>query len=333
MEPPSRQLLDLLSRYGLATPADLRRCRPQVRRLAHDLPTFDSVWIDALTQKRVITPFQAKLLESEQPQRLQVGPCLLVEEWERDGRWTLRLARHRGSRQKCLLTFVDVHAHDRPKALQQCRDLIARLRGLSHPSVVVPQGCDEADGWVVVVSPFVSGPTLKQLLVRRGRFPIPVVTDIAWQLIDGLAALEQREVVHGDLALTSVRLTERGQAVLMHPGVLPALGSRVSIHAPLGPENYEGTAPELINSARTATLQSDLYAVGCLLWQLLAGRPPYPAGDPLAKLAAHQTKPIDDIRRWVPDAPAELSALIRQLTDKNPARRGSGPREIRDTRP
>ncbi len=333
VEPPSRQLLDVLSRYGLATPADLRRCRPQVRRLAHDLPTFDSVWIDALTQSRVLTPLQAKLLESEQPQRLQVGPCILVDEWENAGRWTLRVAKHRGTGRRCLLTFVDVPANERPKALDQVRDVIARLLGLSHPSIIAPQGCDETDDRLVVVSPFVSGPTLKQLLVRRGRFPISVVTDIAWQLIDGLAALEEREVVHGDVTLTSVRLTARGQAVLLHPGVMPAAGSRVSIHAPLGPENYDGIAPELISTGRPATPATDLYAVGCVLWQLLAGRPPYPTGDPLAKLAAHQTKPMDDVRRWVPDAPADLAALIAQLTSKHAEHRGSGPREIRDNWP
>ncbi|MBX3436668.1 MAG: protein kinase [Planctomycetaceae bacterium] len=329
MEPPSRPLLELLTRYRLATPADIRRCRGQVRRLALDLPTFDSVWIDALAQARVITPFQARLLESDAPERLQVGPCLLVDEWERDGLWTLHLARHRSNRQKCLLTFVEVSPHERPRAVQQCREMIAQLSGLSHPSLIIPQGCDEVDGKLVVVSPFVTGPTMKQMLVRRGRFPISVVCDIAWQVIDGLAALEERGVVHGDMSLTSVRLAKRGQTVLLHPGVMPAVGNRVSIHAPRGPESYDGVAPELISSGRAATPQSDLYAVGCLLWQLLAGRPPYPTGDPLSKLAAHQTKPMDDIRRWVPDVPAELSGLIRRLTEKNPEGRGSGPAEIR----
>ncbi len=329
MEPPSRQLLDLLSRYNLATPADVRRCRPQVKRLARDLPTFDSVWIDALTQARVLTPFQAKLLESDQPQRLQVGPCILVDEWEKDGHWTLRLAKHRTTKQRCLLTFVDVPADGLPKALQQVREVIARQRGLAHASIIVPQGCDEADGTLVVVSPHAAGPTLKQLLVRRGRFPASVVTDIAWQLVDALAALEDRDVVHGDMTLTNVRLTDRGQTVLLHPGVMPAVGNRVSIHATHGPESYDGIAPELISTGKTATHQSDLYALGCLLWQLLAGRPPYPTGDPLAKLSAHQTKRMDDVRRWVPDAPVELASLIQRLTDKTPENRGSGASELR----
>ena len=331
VEPPSRQLLDLLSQFGLASARDLRRCRPLVRRLARDLPTFDSVWIDALTQTRTLTPFQARLLESDNPQRLQVGPCILVDEWERDGRWTLCLAKHRATGRRCLLTYVNIPADNLSRARDAVRDLIAGLRGLSHPSLIVPQGCDVLSGHLVVVNPYFSGPTLQQLLVRRGRFPIPVVTEIARQILDALAALEQIGVVHGDLSLVSIRLTSQGQTILPNPGVLPTAGSLVTFHNPLPPAAYDGTAPELISTGRTATFASDLYALGCLLWQLLAGRPPFPTGDPLSKLAAHQSRAIDDVRRWRPDTPDALATIIARVTQKDPELRPSGPQEIKQT--
>jgi eukaryotic-like serine/threonine-protein kinase len=329
VEPPSPQLGTLLAELGLAGPRELRRCRPLVRRLARDLPTFDSVWIDALTQIRALTSFQARVLESEHPERLKVGPCVLLDELERDGRWTLHIARHRGTRRRCLLTCYHSAGPDLPRSRDSVRALISSLRGLFHPSIVVPQGCDEFNGRLIVVSPFATGPTLQQLLIRRGRFPVPVVREIARQLLDGLSTLEQAGVCHGDLRLNTVRLSPRGQTILLNPGVLPAVGSRISFHDPLPADSYDGIAPELISSGAAANLRSDLYALGCLLWHLLSGRPPFPTGDRLGKLAAHQSRPIDDVRRWRPDTPDELATLITKLTSKDPAARPSGAREAR----
>ena len=64
-----------------------------------------------------------------------------------------------------------------------------------------------------------------------------------------------------------------------------------------------------------------MYALGCVLWQLLAGRPPFPGGDPLVKLRAHQARAIDDVRKWAPDTPAALAEGIAWLTQRDPAQR------------
>ncbi|TXT36132.1 MAG: serine/threonine protein kinase, partial [Planctomycetota bacterium] len=71
----------------------------------------------------------------------------------------------------------------------------------------------------------------------------------------------------------------------------------------------------------------DLYSLGCLLWHLLAGRPAFAAGDPLAKVAAHQTQNVVDVREWVPDAPDWLAETLLRWTSTNPAAR---PRSLRE---
>ena len=71
-EPPA-QLVDLLARLELATPEQLRRAAPRVHRLARDLPLFESVWIDALAQARVLTPFQAAELNAGRGDALRIG--------------------------------------------------------------------------------------------------------------------------------------------------------------------------------------------------------------------------------------------------------------------
>src|SRR5262249_49192347 len=74
--------------------------------------------------------------------------------------------------------------------------------------------------------------------------------------------------------------------------------------------------------------RSDAYALGCLLWQLLAGRPPFPGGDPLIKIAAHQSRSIEDVRRWAPDTPPVLAEGIRKLTANDVSQRPDNLHEI-----
>ena len=78
-EPPPPQLVALLERLGLATEAQVGRMAGRVRRLAGELPRFESVWVDALAQARVLTPFQAAEINAGRGERLRIGPFVLCE--------------------------------------------------------------------------------------------------------------------------------------------------------------------------------------------------------------------------------------------------------------
>lgn len=321
LEPPSAPLLTLLRELRLCRPADLRRCRGRVRRMATDLPAFDSVWIDALVQLRRLTPFQAQMLESPHPQRLRVGPCVLVERLDSNFTGTTYLARSIATRQARTLKVVTVEEDLVTEILTRSHRLLEAGRKLPHPSVVIPQACEHIDGQLVFVSRHVPGRTLTELLIRRGRFPASVVWQIGRQLADGLARLHAGGLAHGEIRPSLVRLLSEGTAVLMDTGIQGVLEPELTPHSQLVPECYDCVAPELIGTGITYNPLSDLYALGCLLWQLLAGRPPFPGGDPLGKLAAHQTRRIRDVRDFAPDTPPKLAEMIRQLTSPNLADR------------
>ena len=330
IEPPSKQLVETLLKLKLCETSDLRRCRHRVRRLARDLPAFDSVWIDALLQARRLTPFQAQLLESSHPEDLRVGPCVLMRQLGRGPRARTYLARQRDSREQCVLKLIDLPPEQKDAALDRIERLVARWIGFAHPHVVPPRGALIWNDHLVAVSRFVPGPHLGELLVRRGRFPAAVVLEMSKQLIDGLAALESRGNVHGDIRLGNVRLTSGGAAVLVDSGLSPAIAPELTIRADRSPVRYDGVAPELIGTGRHPDSASDIYALGCLLWQLLAGRPPFPTGDPLAKLAAHRTREIADVRDWAPDTPVELAQAVRAFTEHDPSRRPRSFQQIRE---
>ncbi len=79
MHEPPPPLIALLGRLGLAGPGEVRKAEKYVRRLARDLPQFESVWIDALAQARLLTPFQAAQLNAGRGELLRVGPYLLCQ--------------------------------------------------------------------------------------------------------------------------------------------------------------------------------------------------------------------------------------------------------------
>ena len=328
LEPPSKQLQRLLSDLKLCSAKDLRRCRRRIRRLAPDLPAFDSIWIDALVQARKLTSFQAKVLESKHPERLRVGPCLLVDRLGKGLTAETFLARRLDGNERCVLKQIEFSSETVRQIETNLTELISGVRGIAHPSVAAPHAFNRMDrGRVVAISRYVPGPHLSELVVRRGRFPAAVVLDIGRQLLDGLSALETRGLVHGDIRPSNVRLTSAGVAVLVDAGIGPAIRPELTIHADVPPERHDGIAPELIGTGNRPNSDSDLYAVGCLLWQLLAGRPPFPTGDPLAKLAAHQTRAIQDVRQWAPDTPPYLAEAIQWFTMRDPSQRPQSARE------
>lgn len=321
LEPLSERLRTLLLELGLCSAGDLRHCRRLVRRLTHDLPAFDSVWLDALVQIGRLTHYQARVLESASPAEIRIGPCVAVQRIGGGSFGQTLLARPVGSDDLCVIKHLAASDRLSTETVERLEKFVMSARGFNHPSLAPPVSCFRVEHQLALVSRYVPGSHLGELLVRRGRFPAAVVWEIGRQLADGLEMLAQRGLTHGDVRAANVRLTSAGTAVLVDAGIRPALDPVLTMHSGLAPERYDGIAPELIGVGGQPCTATDAYALGCLLWQLLAGRPPFPGGDPLVKLAAHQTRTIDDVRKWSPETPAPLARGIERLTSRSPADR------------
>ncbi|QDT97917.1 Serine/threonine-protein kinase PrkC [Gimesia aquarii] len=333
LEPPSKELIQRLTKLKLCTPTDLKRCRRRVKKLARGIPAFDSVWIDALVQAQKITPFQARTLESGNPEQLAIGPYLLISELGHSHKSSTYIANVPESTERCVLKITRPQSDNLDLLQQNAQKLLQSLKGLDHPSLVYPRIIKQLQDKIVIVSRYVPSATVSELLIRRGRFPVPVVLAIGAQLLDALVSLEKRKVVHSDIRPWNVRLSSNGIATLVDTGIESILSPELTIHASLPPRCYDGIAPELIGTGHFPNYQSDIYALGCLLWELLAGRPPFTTGDPLAKLACHQTKTIPDIRSWAPETPDSLAEALLKLTASNPEQRPSSIQEAQKNWP
>ena len=164
--------------------------------------------------------------------------------------------------------------------------------------------------------------TAAQWMVRHGRFPADIVLEIARAMLAELADMEKLGICHGDISTSSLVLSRAGDVALLMPGLRPILRPEEGYaHADLLPEAYDSLAPERISAGTRPNAASDIYACGCVWWQLLCGRPALAGGSTLAKLRAAQAGEICDVRRHAPDVPAALAGAISACLQHEPHRR------------
>ena len=196
--------------------------------------------------------------------------------------------------------------------------------GLQHPHVVPLYDSGEADGLLYYVMPYIEGEALSARLERDGALPIDEALRILRDVVDALSYAHARGVVHRDIKPDNVMFSG-SHAVVLDFGVAKALREAVgsteltTTGLALGTPAY--MAPEQATAEPTIDHRADIYAVGILAYEMIAGLPPFRGTTPQAILGAHLTKapePIETLREGVP---APVSALINQCLEKQPEHR------------
>ena len=306
----------------MAAPGEVAAVAGRVRRLARDLPSFESVWIDALAQARLLTPLQAAELRAGRGRSLRVGPYLLYERLPSSGYATVYRVRRLPDRRWLRLTLIAADTTSTGDLERRLELLVRQSQGMSGPplSPVIEHGA--GDGLLWAASADLRGQTAQQWLIRHGRMPPAAVLEIARRVLAGLDQCHQSSVPHGDLGATQVWLDDRGSVWLPEPGLRAAVRPIEGFsRADLPPHAYDGLAPERVEHGTLPDVASDLYGWGSLCWHLLTGRPPVPGGTALIKLRTAQTMKIGDIRHVVPDTPTALAGAVMSCLARDPGRR------------
>ncbi len=200
--------------------------------------------------------------------------------------------------------------------------LAARLQ---HPHIVPVLAAGAQGDLLYYVMPYIAGESLRAKLAREGELPILEAVRILREVVDALAYAHRNGVVHRDIKPDNVLLSE-GHAVVTDFGVAKAVsassggsGSLTSLGVALGTPAY--MAPEQAAADPHVDHRADIYAVGVLAYEMLAGRPPFTAPTPQALLAAHITQNPDPLTRYRPTVSPQLSALIMRCLEKRAADR------------
>ncbi len=231
------------------------------------------------------------------------------------------LARHTRLHRKCALKVLA------PRVSSGDQDFVTRFlqegratAALIHPNIVTIHAIGEADGHHFLEMEFIRGKTLQQLVDGEGRLTPLRATALTTQIAQGLAAAHREGIIHRDLKLDNILLTEQGIPKLADFG----LAKRVRKAGRPGGEVLAGTpnymAPELFHG-QTASTASDVYALGVCYFVLLTGRLPF-VGSSLNELMKKVTEdPLPNVRGEFPDIPLEMAECLSLLLAKSPANR------------
>ena len=319
---PSQNLVELLTRLKLATAEQLQSVTARVRRLAGNLPDFESIWVDALAQARILSPMQAAEINAGRGESLLQGPYVLTKPLASPHYAACFAARHVETERTVRLYLVRRPLVDIAPAARALSQLIERLAALRGSAAGVVDDAGSNGGCVWAVCPEIAGVTAADWGIENGRFPHQVVLQIAREMLVRLVELERFGIAHGDIGAAGLLLQSSGHVALPMPGlrgiVRPGEGYAFN---DLQPEAYDYLAPERISAGSATSLTTDIYACGCLWWHLLTGRPPFSGGNSLAKLkAAHAAKSID-VRQLAIDVPDVLAQAIAMCMAREPTAR------------
>src|SRR5256712_2145355 len=192
---------------------------------------------------------------------------------------------------------------------------------LQHPTILPLLDSGDSDGFLYYVMPFIEGQTLRDRLLREGELPVASAVRILSEVVDALAEAHRHGVIHRDIKPENVLLTGR-HALVADFGVAKAISDAAAqqalttIGVALGTPVY--MAPEQAAADPRVDHRADIYAVGVLAYEMLAGRPPFTGETPQRVLAAHVTATPPSLARYRQDIPAPLAELVMRCLAKRP---------------
>jgi len=224
-----------------------------------------------------------------------------------------------------------LHPHylSQPEFVRRFEQEAHLAAGVSHPNIVAIYDIDREGDTYLMVMEYVEGGSLKALMSRSAPLPLPRIAAIMKQLGLALDAAHARGVIHRDIKPENILLTPSGEVKVSDFGIARALTSpgQTATGMVLGSVSY--FSPEQAQG-KPATAESDLYSSGIVLYELLTGRLPFSAGNPLATAMQHVTQQPVPPCSLVPTLPPAIDNVVLTALNKDPALRYRSGAELAD---
>jgi WD40 repeat protein/serine/threonine protein kinase len=329
-------LLDQLRDSGLLQPDQLK----ELARLPEARERDPGALARQVKQRGWLTPFQINRVAQGRAAELFVGPYVLLDRLGEGGMGQVYKARHRHMERVVALKVIRKDKLRSAEAVQRFYQEVQAAAHLSHPNIVLAYDAGEAGGTHFLSMEYVEGYDLARMVKEDGPLPVARACDYVRQAALGLQHAHERGMVHRDIkphnllvapaesgapGWGTVKVLDMGLARL-NQGLSGRDRQLTQTGTVLGTPDY--LAPEQALNARSADIRSDLYALGCTLYYLLAGRAPFHAESLTQLLLKHQMEEPAPLEALRPDVPAGVAELVRRLLAKRPEDRPQTPAEV-----
>jgi serine/threonine protein kinase len=256
-----------------------------------------------------------------------IGGCKILEKIGHGGMGTVYKAHHLALdiivAVKVLKPLSDV-PDAKERFLREAR-IAAKLR---HPNIigVTNVGCE--NGVHFIVMDYIDGKTLQTIISDKGKIEPQEAVRIAMQVLSALQLALKNGIVHRDIKPENIMIDKTGTAKLADLG-LARIDGDIRLTLPnvmLGSPHY--AAPEQTENPSAADCRSDIYALGCTLYHMLAGSPPFPGKSIVDVIVKHMHRPVPVLKENVPSIPGPLSDVVEKMMQKEPDKRFQTPSEV-----
>jgi serine/threonine protein kinase/WD40 repeat protein len=241
-------------------------------------------------------------------------------------------AEHRLMERVVALKVISRSLVESPTAIQRFRQEVRAAARLAHPNIVTAYDAEQVGDLHFLVMEFVEGTSLAHAIPRKARLPVVYACEFIRQAALGLQHAFELGMVHRDIKPQNLMLTPKNRIKILDFGLARfvsehSTGAGLTVQGVvMGTPDY--IAPEQADDARQADIRADIYSLGCTLYFLLTGQPPFPKGTAMQKILAHLEQEPLAVSVFRDDAPAELLEILHRMMAKRASQRYQTPMEV-----
>ena len=327
------RISELLSEPGLLPPEQIHELQNVIFPQCRDW----NILLPELVFRKWLTPFQASMIASGRGRDLRLGSYILKDRIGNGETDRVFRAEHAKLRTPVVVKILLRSQLKNPATRTRFLREIRALASLRHPNIVHALDADISGERIYCVMEYVPGLNLGQLIQRQGILPWETAVRLTLQLAQALQYIAAAGLIHRDIKPENIQITQDGQTVkLLDLGLArferfdldDADGGITRTGMIIGTPNY--MAPEQIRDAHSADIRSDLYGLGCTLYHMVTGQPPFESPDIATALKRQLGEDAVPAESFRPDLPPVLAGVIRTLMQKKPRDRFQHPGELID---
>lgn len=327
--------LDLAQKSGLVDPGQLERFLAGFREQRGGESSDEAEQIaSGLVESGLMTRWQADQILAGRYKGFFLGKYKLLSHLGSGGMSHVYLAEHPLMHRRVAIKVLPKNRVNDSSYLARFRREAQAIAALDHRNIVRAYDIDHVNDIHYMVMEYVEGCDLQTLVAKEGVLDYARAADYIRQAAEGLEHAHRAGLIHRDVKPANLLLDRHNVVKVLDLGLARFTGEDRASLTVAYDENVLGTAdylaPEQAIDSHGVDARADIYSLGCSLYYLLTGRPPFPDGTLPQRLMMHQKSPPPDIRRWRPDAPDDLIEICLKMMAKKPSARYQTAQDVAD---